>query len=713
MRITGRGGEFAAGAVELDIGQSAVSTRLLLAMAALRPDATLIDGHISMRNRPNKALVDALAQRSARDMQSTNDGHLPTTVTGTRKLRGPVRVPSNISSQYLTSLLIIAPLLESGLVIEVEGELTSKPYVDLTLDEMAKFGVRVDNHDYRRLAVAPQVYRAEQHRRGRRRLGRVLFRGAGHAARRAHHAQQSRRGHAPGRLRVLRPVRKARRPRRAIRRHAPSSKARASSTAAFDARGRHDQHAGRRAHADDDRAVPDAPTRITGLATLRVKECDRIAAPTRELRKLGVTVEEGPDYMVIEPLARGLAIQRDPTIVEIETYHDHRIAMSFGVLGSRLPGLRILDPGCVAKTYPNYWQDWQRAREVRAARRIRMLRNFRACACAASVPKFSCCVSSSSGRRRSRSAAVRRAAAACGATSTTSPASITWSTTASTAPPKCSRGSRPSRTRRTSSSRSAASCASAAKSTAPSPSTPSSRPHGELQIREQATFALGLDYLSAGPHGSRRGKAAQPAGIGALPARRARAAGLGLRAAARVARGARYVARAAAREAAANCAIVAAHYCCELGEAALAAGDLPAARAQVAAARVHAPDSRARGACWRRASRLPPVRPTRRSSCTRRALGDSRTIRVAFEPEARQALGSRGGRAQRSAARQPAARRSRAAGAAALPLRGVRRGQRHLALALPELPQLGLPAQHAIIAAFDQIGGCGRRPQRC
>src|SRR5262249_6835998 len=90
----------------------------------------------------------------------------------------------------------------------------------------------------------------------------------------------------------------------------------------------------------------DRPTRITGLATLRVKECDRIAAPTRELRKLGIEVEEGPDYMVIQPLRRNST----PAVVEIETYHDHRIAMSFGVLGSRLPGLRILDPGCVAKT---------------------------------------------------------------------------------------------------------------------------------------------------------------------------------------------------------------------------------------------------------------------------------------------------------------------------------------------------------------------------
>ena len=94
-----------------------------------------------------------------------------------------------------------------------------------------------------------------------------------------------------------------------------------------------------------------------------MKECDRIAAPTRELRKLGVTVEEGPDYMVIEPLVGG-SRRATAQVVEIETYHDHRIAMSFGVLGSRLPGLRILDPGCVAKTYPNYWKDWQRARSA-------------------------------------------------------------------------------------------------------------------------------------------------------------------------------------------------------------------------------------------------------------------------------------------------------------------------------------------------------------
>ena len=360
VRITGRGGEFAPGPISLDTGQSAVSTRLLLAMAALRPDSTTIDGHISMRNRPNKALVDALASLGAQ-LQSTNDGHLPITITGTRHLRGPVRVPSNISSQYLTSLLIVAPLLDSGLVIEVEGELTSKPYVDLTLDEMAKFDVRAANHDYRRLAVAPQVYRASaidvegdasaaSYFAALATLhgARITLSNLGSGTRQGDyaffglceklgaHVERSAAGtliEGPPRL-----------------------------TGGFDG-------------AVDMTSMPDVaptlmmlapflsrPTRITGLATLRVKECDRIAAPTRELRKLGVTVEEGPDYVVIEPLTADPPAR--PPIVEIETYHDHRIAMSFGVLASRLPGLRILDPGCVAKTYPNYWKDWHRARSA-------------------------------------------------------------------------------------------------------------------------------------------------------------------------------------------------------------------------------------------------------------------------------------------------------------------------------------------------------------
>ncbi len=361
VRISGRGGEFAPGRVQLDVGQSAVTTRLMLAFAALRADETVVDGHISMQKRPNKDLVDALRALGAA-LDSTNDGYLPTSVRGTRALRGPAKVSGTISSQYLTSLLIIAPLLEGGLTIEVEGDLTSKPYLDLTLDEMRKFGVEVENQDYRRLVVRPQVYRA----------GEVPVEGDASAASyfaalaTLHGASitlgnlgnGTRQGdygffalceklgarvqRMPGRTVIGGP---------------------ASLSANFDG-------------PVDMTSMPDVaptlmmiapflskPTRITGLATLRVKECDRIAAPTRELRKLGVTVEEGPDYMVVEPLSAAAKSRKE--LVEIETYHDHRIAMSFGVLGSKLPGLRILDPGCVAKTYPQYWRDWQRAGEAR------------------------------------------------------------------------------------------------------------------------------------------------------------------------------------------------------------------------------------------------------------------------------------------------------------------------------------------------------------
>jgi 3-phosphoshikimate 1-carboxyvinyltransferase len=361
VRVAGAGGEFTAGRIELDVGQSAVTARLMLAFAALRGDSTVIDGHISMRKRPNKNLVDALAALGA-TIESTDDGHLPAMVRGSRSLRGPVRVPGTISSQYLTSLLIIAPLLERGLEIEVQGELTSKPYVDLTFDEMAKFGVQVENRDYRRMVVPPQAYRA----------GTIDVEGDASAA--SYFAALATLHGGAVSLSNL------------------GSATRQGDYAFFElceqlgatvrrSAGRTDIQGPRQLARNFDGPVdmtsmPDVaptlmmlcpflskPTRITGLATLRVKECDRIAAPTRELRKLGVMVEEGADYMVIDPLTPpARSTGSGPTRVEIETYHDHRIAMSFGVLGSRLPGLRILDPGCVAKTYPNYWRDWQRAR---------------------------------------------------------------------------------------------------------------------------------------------------------------------------------------------------------------------------------------------------------------------------------------------------------------------------------------------------------------
>ena len=283
--------------------------------------------------------------------------------TARAHLRGPVRVPGTISSQYLTSLLIIAPLLEAGLTIEVEGELTSKPYVDLTLDEMAKFGVRVDNHDYRRLVVAPQVYRA----------GSIDVEGDASAASyfaalaTLHGASITLSNLGSGTrqgdyaffglceklgARVTRNAGQHRHRR-------PAQARRRASTAPVDMT-----------------SMPDVaptlmmiapflnrPTRITGsrdVARQGMRPHRRAHARVAQARRDG---RRGAGLHGRS--SRSTRRERAATaVVEIETYHDHRIAMSFGVLGSRLPGLRILDPGCVAKTYPNYWRDWQRARSV-------------------------------------------------------------------------------------------------------------------------------------------------------------------------------------------------------------------------------------------------------------------------------------------------------------------------------------------------------------
>ena len=253
----------------------------------------------------------------------------------------------------------------------MEGELTSKPYVDLTLDEMAKFGVQVDNQDYRRLVVRPQDYRA----------GDIDVEGDASAASyfaalaTLHGARITLSnlgiGHPPGRLCVLRPVRTARRARRANAFRTVIEGPR-KLAAGFDARRRHDQHAGRRTHSHDARAVPVAPDahhRSRHAAREGMRPHRRAHARAAQARRDG----GGGAGLHGDRAARRRSIsrRRRTAVVEIETYHDHRIAMSFGVLGSRLPGLRILDPGCVAKTYPNYWRDWQRAAASRRAAAMR------------------------------------------------------------------------------------------------------------------------------------------------------------------------------------------------------------------------------------------------------------------------------------------------------------------------------------------------------
>jgi 3-phosphoshikimate 1-carboxyvinyltransferase len=371
IAVTGNGGRFSPGAVELYTGQSAVTTRLLLAVACLRTDPTHFDAHISMQTRPNGPLVDALRALGA-TIECERDGYLPLVVRGPARLGSRVSLKADISSQYLSALLLIAPLLEEGLEIEIIGDLASKPYVDLTFDEMRKFGVQVEHDNYQRLRVAPGGYRATHVRvegdasaasywaaLATLHRGHVSVENLGSSTRQGDYGFFALCEQLGARVERTRETTKIWGPPGPLGRFfAPVDMALMPDVAPT--------------------LMVMAPflagtTRIEGLATLRVKECDRIAAPATELRKLGVSLREGPDWIEIDGLPEEAQrklhseAQRQAR-VEIATYHDHRIGMCFGVLGTLLPGVTILDPGCVGKTYPRFWADLERAGATITAR---------------------------------------------------------------------------------------------------------------------------------------------------------------------------------------------------------------------------------------------------------------------------------------------------------------------------------------------------------
>lgn len=354
LKVVGNCGKFASGPAELFVGQSGVTARFLLAAAALRQDETLIDADASMRVRPNKPLLDALVQLGV-DVRSQRDGYLPATLCGPEKFAPRVSLRGDISSQYFSALMITGALLPQGLEIGIEGELVSRPYVRITINEMNKFGAMVDDSEPQRLLVMPGGYTGQEltvegdasgcsyfAALATLHGGTVVFRNLGTDTKQ-------------GDYRFLEVCEKL--GARVIR-----------SPMQTTVEG-HPESIGPLGGALDMEPMPDvAPTlmamaplipgttRLVGLATLRVKECDRLAAGAAELARLGVPVQEGPDWIEIG--------EQPPksqwSDVSIKTYDDHRIAMSFGVLGTLRRGVTILDPDCVRKTFPNFWQELAR-----------------------------------------------------------------------------------------------------------------------------------------------------------------------------------------------------------------------------------------------------------------------------------------------------------------------------------------------------------------
>ncbi|MEI7613990.1 MAG: bifunctional 3-phosphoshikimate 1-carboxyvinyltransferase/cytidylate kinase [Betaproteobacteria bacterium] len=350
VRVHGVGGKFPVRQAELFLGNAGTAFRSLTAALALAGGEYALSGVPRMHERPIGDLVDALRQLGADIGYVGNDGFPPLQIRQA-KIRpgGVVRIRGDVSSQFLTGLLMALPLTGVETTVEVVGELISKPYIEITLEIMARFGVQVQRQDWQRFTVpAGATYQSP---------GVVYVEGDASSA--SYFLALG--AIAGGPLRV-----------EGVGCDSIQGDVRfADALALMGARitmGPNWIEASAPLSGKlqgiklDCNAIPDAAmtlattalfaegtTTLTHIASWRVKETDRIAAMAAELRKLGAIVEEGSDYIRITPHPSLLSPHRG-----IDTYDDHRMAMCFS-LASRATTLRINDPGCVAKTFPEYF----------------------------------------------------------------------------------------------------------------------------------------------------------------------------------------------------------------------------------------------------------------------------------------------------------------------------------------------------------------------
>ena len=344
IRVVGGAGSLPNASADLRVENSGTTIRFLTAMLSACRGEFRLDGIARMRERPIGDLLDALQQLGGGAVSEAGNGCPPVQIAGTGLRGGETAIRGNISSQFLSGLLMAAPYAEQSVTINVAGELVSKPYVRMTLGVMAAFGIPVDDADLRRFIIPTGRYRGAEYAIEPDASAASYFWGAaavtgGTIAVKGLHrdALQGDLGFcdcleqmgcevdwAVDRVTVrggeLRGIH--------VDMNAISDTVQTLAVVALFASG---------------------PTTITGVAHIRHKETDRIGDLARELRKLGAHVQELPDGLRITPSGLRAA--------EIETYNDHRMAMSFALAGLRQSGVVIKDPGCTRKTYPNFFQD--------------------------------------------------------------------------------------------------------------------------------------------------------------------------------------------------------------------------------------------------------------------------------------------------------------------------------------------------------------------
>jgi 3-phosphoshikimate 1-carboxyvinyltransferase len=345
--VIGNNGFFKAdNLLELYLGNAGTAMRPLCAALSASEGEFILTGEPRMKERPIGHLVDALAQLNADVEYLESKGYPPVKITGKNLFGDQVSIDGSISSQFLTAILMVSPLLDTDTTINIEGELVSKPYIDITLDIMKRFGVVVKNNNYQSFTIkGKQSYQA---------LEKYMVEGDASSASYFLAAGAIKGGtvtvHGVGKLSVQgdkhfadvlekmgaeiqwqdESITVTGKPLTAVdmdMNHIPDAAMTIATTALF-AKG---------------------TTTIRNIYNWRVKETDRIHAMATELKKIGAEVVEGDDFISITPPA-------EIKHAEIDTYNDHRVAMCFSLVALSDTAVTINDPKCTAKTFPDYFE---------------------------------------------------------------------------------------------------------------------------------------------------------------------------------------------------------------------------------------------------------------------------------------------------------------------------------------------------------------------
>ena len=342
--VHGSGGKMIAPEKEIFVGNAGTAMRFLTTFSTLADGVTRLTGDERMQQRPIGDLLDCLQQMKVQAISEKDNQCPPLTIHGGEVQGGEVRLAGSKSSQYLTSILMSAPYFKNDTTIRIQGDLTSKSYADITLDIMRAFGVRVENENYARFHVpCDQQYREQDYRVEGDWSSASYFLAAAAVT----GGEVTLLGLNPdsvqgdtGFLGVLermgcdvekssQKIRLKGNPLQAITINM-NSMPDAVQTLAVAA------------------LFADGETVINGISNLRIKETDRIHALETELSRLGATVTSGDDFIKICPAVNYKAC-------EVETYDDHRMAMSFAVAGLKIPGVKIKNPKCVEKSFPDFF----------------------------------------------------------------------------------------------------------------------------------------------------------------------------------------------------------------------------------------------------------------------------------------------------------------------------------------------------------------------